>query len=76
MCVMYDVYVNECVCVCVVCDVCGYWGVVWVYVCGICVVLCVRSVPMCVCVQINHQKPPHSGFLQFQYFLLCLYFCL
>lgn len=40
---MYDVYVNECVCV--VCEVC-----VCVHVCGMCVVLCVRGVYLCVCV--------------------------
>ena len=51
---MYDVYVNECVCVvCVVCVGVGGWygGVcvcacVW-YVCG---VMCEGCVPMCVCV--------------------------
>lgn len=69
---MHDVYVNECVCV--VCEVCV--GVVWVCVCVVCVRGVYLCVYVCVCVQINHQKPPHSGFLQFQCFLLCLYFCL
>ena len=56
---MYDVYVNECVCV--VCEVCvgvgGWYGGV------------------CVCAD-KSQKPPHSGFLQFQYFLLPLFLSL
>ena len=78
---MYDVYVNECVCV--VCEVCvgvgGWYGgvCVCVHVCGMCVVLCVRGVYLCVCVCADKsQKPPHSGFLQFQYFLLPLFLSL
>ena len=52
---MYDVYVNDCVCVwCVRCVwvLGGGMGVcVCVHVCGMCVVLCVRGVYLCVCVR-------------------------
>ena len=44
---------------------------VCVNVCGVCGVICER----CVCVQENHQQPPHSGSLLFHFFLPYLYFC-
>lgn len=76
---MYDVYVNECVCV--VCEVCvgvgGWYGCVCVcacvwYVCG---VMCEGCLPMCVCVQINH-KSHHILDSCSSSVSYCLYFCL